>query len=57
LKETKKRTKLDQNRTKKGKRGKAGKSLKQLQSVEEEKLKKTQKEGPKMQSHAKSTQV
>nr|GEY02162.1 hypothetical protein [Tanacetum cinerariifolium] len=38
--------KLDKNR----KCGKARKSQKQLQSVEEEKLKKTQKEGQKMQS-------
>nr|GEU55618.1 hypothetical protein [Tanacetum cinerariifolium] len=41
-------SKLDKNR----KRGKARKSQKQLQWIEEEKLKKTQKEGPEMQTHA-----
>nr|GEW80339.1 E3 ubiquitin-protein ligase At1g63170 [Tanacetum cinerariifolium] len=37
---------------KNGKHGEAGKSQKQLQSVEEEKLKKMQKEGSEMQTHA-----
>nr|GEY43731.1 hypothetical protein [Tanacetum cinerariifolium] len=41
-------SKLDKNR----KRGEAGKSQKQLQWIEEEKLKKMQKEGPEMQTHA-----
>nr|GEY15607.1 integrase, catalytic region, zinc finger, CCHC-type, peptidase aspartic, catalytic [Tanacetum cinerariifolium] len=41
-------SKLDKNE----KRGKAKKSQKQLQSVEEEKLKKMQKEGSEMQTHA-----
>nr|GEV32922.1 reverse transcriptase domain-containing protein [Tanacetum cinerariifolium] len=48
-KNTQKRAKSNKNR----KRGEAGKSQKQLQLVEEEKMKKTQKEGPKMQTHAK----
>nr|GFA33448.1 hypothetical protein [Tanacetum cinerariifolium] len=47
------RTKTDKNE----KRGEAGKSQKQLQWIEEEKLKKTEKEGPKMQTHAKSTKA
>nr|GEW58525.1 hypothetical protein [Tanacetum cinerariifolium] len=46
--------KKGQNRIKNGKRGEAGKSQKQLQWIEEEKLKKTEKEGPKMQTHSKS---
>nr|GEV71751.1 reverse transcriptase domain-containing protein [Tanacetum cinerariifolium] len=52
-----KKTQKGQNRIKNGKRGEAGKSQKQLQWIEEEKLKKTQKEGPKMQTHAKSTKA
>nr|GEV83245.1 hypothetical protein [Tanacetum cinerariifolium] len=40
-----------------GKRGEAGKSQKQLQWIEQEKLKKTQKEGLEMQTHAKSTKA
>nr|GEU64899.1 reverse transcriptase domain-containing protein [Tanacetum cinerariifolium] len=52
LKNTKKKTKLDQNRTKKGSVAKPGKSQKQLQWMKEEKLNKMQKEGPKMQSHS-----
>nr|GEX00652.1 hypothetical protein [Tanacetum cinerariifolium] len=43
------RTKPDKN----GKRGKAGKSQEQSQSVEQEKLNKTQKEGPKMHTQSK----
>nr|GEY99127.1 retrovirus-related Pol polyprotein from transposon TNT 1-94 [Tanacetum cinerariifolium] len=42
------RSKPDKNR----KRGEAGKSQKQLQWIKQEKLKKTQKEGPKVQSHS-----
>nr|GEY49182.1 hypothetical protein [Tanacetum cinerariifolium] len=42
------RSKPDKN----GKRGEAEKSQKQLQWIEEEKLKKMQKEGPEMQTHA-----
>nr|GFB29446.1 hypothetical protein [Tanacetum cinerariifolium] len=46
-----------QNRIKNGKRVEAGKSLKQLQWVEQEKLSKTQKEGPRMQIQSKAIQV
>nr|GEX34329.1 hypothetical protein [Tanacetum cinerariifolium] len=46
-----------QNKIKNGKRVKAEKSLKQLQWVEEEKLSKTQKEWPKMQTQSKAIQV
>nr|GEX04408.1 reverse transcriptase domain-containing protein [Tanacetum cinerariifolium] len=45
--EDKIRSKLDKNR----KRDKAGKSQKQLQWIKQEKQKKTQKEGPEMQTH------
>nr|GEV62672.1 hypothetical protein [Tanacetum cinerariifolium] len=43
------RSKPDKNR----KRGEAGKSQKQLQSIKQEKSKKTQVEGPKVQTHSK----
>nr|GEV01529.1 hypothetical protein [Tanacetum cinerariifolium] len=45
-----KKDKIGSKPNKNGKRGEAGKSQKQLQWIEEEKLKKTQKEGPEMQS-------
>nr|GEX06682.1 hypothetical protein [Tanacetum cinerariifolium] len=50
VKENSKKDKIGSKPVKNGKRGEARKSQKQLQWTEEEKLKKTQKEGPKMQS-------
>nr|GEZ54776.1 hypothetical protein [Tanacetum cinerariifolium] len=50
VKEYSKKDKIGSKTDKNGKRGEAGKNQKQLQSVEKEKLKKTQKEGPKMQT-------
>nr|GEU74184.1 hypothetical protein [Tanacetum cinerariifolium] len=49
---TKKKDKIESKPEKNRNRGEAGKSQKQLQSVEKGKLKKTQKEGPEMQTHA-----
>nr|GEX90043.1 retrovirus-related Pol polyprotein from transposon TNT 1-94 [Tanacetum cinerariifolium] len=57
LKKYSKKDKIRSKPDKNGKRGEAGKSQKQLQWIEEEKLKKMQKEGPEMQTHAKSTKV
>nr|GEZ72231.1 hypothetical protein [Tanacetum cinerariifolium] len=57
VKENQEKDKIGSKPDKNGKRGEAGKSQKQLQLIEEEKLKKTQKEGPKMQTHAKSIQA
>nr|GEU73059.1 retrovirus-related Pol polyprotein from transposon TNT 1-94 [Tanacetum cinerariifolium] len=53
VKEYQEKGKIGSKPNKNEKRGEAGKSQKQLQSVEEEKLNKGQKEGPKMQTHAK----
>nr|GEY95371.1 hypothetical protein [Tanacetum cinerariifolium] len=52
-----KKDKIGSKPDKNEKRGEAEKSQKQLQWIEEEKLKKTQKEGPEMQTHAKSTKA
>nr|GEU49048.1 hypothetical protein [Tanacetum cinerariifolium] len=52
VKENTKKDKIGLKPDKNGKRGEAGKSQKQLQWIEQEKLKKTKKEGPKMQTHA-----
>nr|GEV83087.1 reverse transcriptase domain-containing protein [Tanacetum cinerariifolium] len=52
-----KKDKIGSKPDKNGKCGKAGKSQKQLQSVEEVKLKKTQKEGPNLQSIPKNSYV
>nr|GFA52291.1 hypothetical protein [Tanacetum cinerariifolium] len=49
VKERQEKDKIGSKPDKNEKRGEAMKSQKQLQSVEEEKLKKTQKEGPKLQ--------
>nr|GEY81498.1 putative ribonuclease H-like domain-containing protein [Tanacetum cinerariifolium] len=46
-----KKDKIGSKPDKNGKRGEAEKSQKQLQSIRQVKLKKTQKEGPEMQSH------
>nr|GEX26702.1 hypothetical protein [Tanacetum cinerariifolium] len=54
VKENSKKDKIESQLDKNGKRGKARKSQKQLQWIEQEKLKKTEKEGPEMQTHAKS---
>nr|GEZ27916.1 hypothetical protein [Tanacetum cinerariifolium] len=54
VKENSKKNKIGSKPDKNEKRGEAGKSQKQLQWIEEEKLNKMQKEGPKMQIHAKS---
>nr|GEX18999.1 reverse transcriptase domain-containing protein [Tanacetum cinerariifolium] len=50
VKEYQKKDKIGSKPDKNMKRGEAGKSQKQLQWIKEEKLKKTQKEGPEMQS-------
>nr|GFA49377.1 hypothetical protein [Tanacetum cinerariifolium] len=52
VKENSKNDKIRSKPYKNEKRGEAGKSQKQLQWIEKEKLKKTQKEGPKMQTHS-----
>nr|GEY31020.1 hypothetical protein [Tanacetum cinerariifolium] len=52
VKENPKKDKIGSKPDKNGKRGEAGKSQKQLQWIEEEKLKKTQKEGPEMHTHS-----
>nr|GFB34539.1 hypothetical protein [Tanacetum cinerariifolium] len=52
VKEYQEKDKIGSKPDKNGKRGEAGKSQKQLQWIEEEKLKKMQKEGPEMQTHA-----
>nr|GEU69206.1 putative reverse transcriptase domain-containing protein [Tanacetum cinerariifolium] len=57
VKENLKKDIIESKPDKNKKRGEAGKSQKQLQWIEEEKLKKTQKEWPKMQTNAKYTQV
>nr|GEW45281.1 hypothetical protein [Tanacetum cinerariifolium] len=57
VKENSKKVKIESKPDKHKKRGEAEKSQKQLQWIEEEKLNKMQKEGPKMQTHAKSSQV
>nr|GEY59484.1 hypothetical protein [Tanacetum cinerariifolium] len=49
LKKNPKKDKIGSKPDKNGKRGEAKKSQKQLQWIEEEKLEKTQKEGPEMQ--------
>nr|GEU75703.1 hypothetical protein [Tanacetum cinerariifolium] len=54
VKENSKKDKIGSKPDKNRKRGEARKSQKQLQWIEEEKLKKTQKEGPKMKTHVKS---
>nr|GEU52834.1 putative reverse transcriptase domain-containing protein [Tanacetum cinerariifolium] len=51
VKENQKKDKIRSKPDKNGKRDKAGKSQKQLQSTKREKLKKTRKEGPEMQTH------
>nr|GEU59741.1 reverse transcriptase domain-containing protein [Tanacetum cinerariifolium] len=53
VKENPKKDKIRSKPDKKEKRGEAEKSQKQLQSIEEEILKKTEKEGPEMQTHSK----
>nr|GEV24257.1 hypothetical protein [Tanacetum cinerariifolium] len=50
VKENQKKDKIQSKPDKKGKRGEAEKSQKQLQWIKQGKLKKTQKEGPEMQS-------
>nr|GFB50325.1 hypothetical protein [Tanacetum cinerariifolium] len=57
LKRNSKKDKIRSKPDKNGKRGEAGKSQKQLQWIEEEKLNKTQKEGPKTQINAKYIQA
>nr|GEY92414.1 hypothetical protein [Tanacetum cinerariifolium] len=57
VKENPKKDKIRSKPDKNGKRGEAEKSQKQLQWIEQGKLKKMQKEGPKMQTHTKSTKV
>nr|GEY96143.1 hypothetical protein [Tanacetum cinerariifolium] len=57
VKENPKKDKIGSKPDKNGKRGEAEKSQKQLQWIEQGKLKKKKKEGPKMQTHAKSTKV
>nr|GEV25367.1 hypothetical protein [Tanacetum cinerariifolium] len=57
VKEKQEKDKIGLKPNKNEKRVKAGKSLKQLQWVEEEKLSKTQKEWPKMQTQSKAIQV
>nr|GEZ11554.1 reverse transcriptase [Tanacetum cinerariifolium] len=52
VKECQEKDKIGSKPNKNEKRGEAEKSQKQLQWIEEEKLKKTQKEGPEMQTHA-----
>nr|GEZ96801.1 hypothetical protein [Tanacetum cinerariifolium] len=53
VKENQEKDKIGSKPDENGKRVEAGKSLKQLQWVEEEKLKKMQKEGPKMHTPTK----
>nr|GFB26368.1 hypothetical protein [Tanacetum cinerariifolium] len=50
VKEYQEKDKIRSKPDKNEKRGEAGKSQKQLQWIKQEKLKKTQKEGPEMQS-------
>nr|GEW20248.1 putative reverse transcriptase domain-containing protein [Tanacetum cinerariifolium] len=57
VKENSKKDKIGSKPDKNGKHGEAGKIQKQLQWIEEEKLNKMQKEGPKMQTHAKSAKA
>nr|GFA15212.1 hypothetical protein [Tanacetum cinerariifolium] len=57
VKENQENDKIGLKPNKNGKRVKVGKSLKQLQWVEEEKLNKTQKEWPKMQTQSKAIQA
>nr|GEX98806.1 hypothetical protein [Tanacetum cinerariifolium] len=57
VKENQEKNKIESKPDKNGYRGEAEKSLKQLQWVEEEKLSKTQKEWPKMQTQSKAIQV
>nr|GEV13036.1 hypothetical protein [Tanacetum cinerariifolium] len=52
VKENQEKDKIESKPDKNGKRGEVEKSQKQLQSIKEEILKKTQKEGPEMQSHS-----
>nr|GEZ24630.1 histone H3.2-like [Tanacetum cinerariifolium] len=52
VKENSKKDKIESKPNKNGKRGEAKKSQKQLQWIEEEKLNKTQKEGPEMQTQS-----
>nr|GEW36030.1 hypothetical protein [Tanacetum cinerariifolium] len=52
VKEYQEKDKIESKPNKNGKRGEAKKSQKQLQWIKEEKLKKTQKEGSEMQTHA-----
>nr|GEY17625.1 hypothetical protein [Tanacetum cinerariifolium] len=52
VKEYQEKDKIESKQDKNRKRGEAGKSQKQLQWIEKEKLKKMQKEGPEMQTHA-----
>nr|GEZ17488.1 hypothetical protein [Tanacetum cinerariifolium] len=51
VKEYQKKDKIESKPDKNEKRGEAGKGQKQLQWIKQEKLKKTQKEGPEMQTH------
>nr|GFA48459.1 hypothetical protein [Tanacetum cinerariifolium] len=53
VKEYQEKDKIGSKPNKNRKRGEAGKSQKQLQSIKEEKLKKTQKEGPEMHTPSK----
>nr|GEX84180.1 serine/threonine/dual specificity protein kinase, catalytic domain-containing protein [Tanacetum cinerariifolium] len=57
VKEYKEKDKIGSKPDKNRKRGEAGKSQEQSQSIKEEKLNKTQKEGPKMQTQLKSIKV
>nr|GFB11268.1 hypothetical protein [Tanacetum cinerariifolium] len=57
VKENQEKDKIGSKPNQNGKRVEAEKSLKQLQWVEEEKLNKTQKEGPKMQIRSRAIQV
>nr|GEY42683.1 hypothetical protein [Tanacetum cinerariifolium] len=53
VKEYQEKDKIESKPDKNEKRGEAEKSQKQLQSIKQEKLKKTQVKGPKMQTHSK----
>nr|GEV02216.1 Gag-Pol polyprotein [Tanacetum cinerariifolium] len=57
VKENQEKDKIGSKPDKNRKRGEAGKSLKQLQWVEQEKLSKTQKEWPKIQTQSKAIQT
>nr|GEU39096.1 hypothetical protein [Tanacetum cinerariifolium] len=57
VKENPRKDKIKSKPNKNRKHGEAKKSQKQLQWIEEEKLNKMQKEGPEMQTHAKSTKA